>query len=181
MRGTGSQSVLLKEVFVPAEKVALSRPRGEYHPLWNTVLTVALPMICSVYTGIAERAAELASTCGGRRAADETASYAFGEMTNALVTCQIASESLVENAQEGHFDNDLSCANDALIRKTLVVDAAQETTRLAMEATGGAGFFRGFGLEQLWRDVQAGAFHPLPKRKQHRFTGRLTMGLEPIG
>ncbi len=47
MRGTGSHNVVLQDVFVPAESVALRRPRGQYHPVWNVVLTVALPLICA--------------------------------------------------------------------------------------------------------------------------------------
>jgi len=44
MRGTGSRTVVLDNVFVPEKAITLRRPCGEYHPVWNVVLTFALPM-----------------------------------------------------------------------------------------------------------------------------------------
>jgi acyl-CoA dehydrogenase len=57
MRGTGSHTVVLEDVFVPEASVALRRPCGEYHPVWNVILTVAMPLICAAYVGLAEGAA----------------------------------------------------------------------------------------------------------------------------
>ena len=45
MRATGSQTVMLDNVFVPEEAVVLRRPQGAYHPAWNVILTNALPLI----------------------------------------------------------------------------------------------------------------------------------------
>jgi alkylation response protein AidB-like acyl-CoA dehydrogenase len=36
---------------------------------------------------------------------------------------------------------------------------------------GGAGFYRGFGLERLFRDIQAARYHPLPENEQVKFSG----------
>ena len=36
-------------------------------------------------------------------------------------------------------------------------------------------------LERLLRDVQAAPFHPLPEKKQLEFSGRVALGLSPIG
>ena len=35
MRGTGSNTVVLEDVFVPDEAIVLRRPRGAYHGVWN--------------------------------------------------------------------------------------------------------------------------------------------------
>jgi alkylation response protein AidB-like acyl-CoA dehydrogenase len=51
----------------------------------------------------------------------------------------------------------------------------------ALEVAGGGGIFRSMGLERLFRDIQAAQFHPLQTKRQHRFTGRFVLGLEPIG
>jgi hypothetical protein len=48
-------------------------------------------------------------------------------------------------------------------------------------AVGGAGLFRDMGLERLVRDIHAVQFHPLPANRQHRFTGRCALGLDPVG
>ena len=41
----------------------------------------------------------------------------------------------------------------------------------AMEIVGGEGFYRGFGLERLFRDVQAARYHPLAEIDQVKFSG----------
>ena len=58
--------------------------------------------------------------------------------------------------------------------------SAIATVHKAVKVSGGRGFYRGFGLERLLRDVLAAPFHPLPEKKQQLFTGRLAMGLDPI-
>ena len=57
MRGTGSNSVVLENVFVPGESVGARRPRGTFHLLFGVITTVACPIIMSAYVGIAEAAA----------------------------------------------------------------------------------------------------------------------------
>jgi alkylation response protein AidB-like acyl-CoA dehydrogenase len=61
-----------------------------------------------------------------------------------------------------------------LIRKTLVANACLAAVNKAVEAVGGRSFFRKMELERLFRDVQAGPFHPLPEKTQHYFTGHFT-------
>jgi hypothetical protein len=43
-----------------------------------------------------------------------------------------------------------------------------------------AGFYRGARLERLLRDAHGAQFHPLPAKRQHRFAGRVALGLDPI-
>jgi hypothetical protein len=45
----------------------------------------------------------------------------------------------------------------------------------------GGGNFRSMGLERLVRDVHGAQFHPLQAKRQHRFTGRVALGLDPVG
>ncbi|NUO16319.1 MAG: PAS domain-containing protein, partial [Planctomycetaceae bacterium] len=73
MRGTGSHTVRLDGVFVPDAAVVLKRPRGAFHPFWNVILTVAMPYIMAVYTGIAEKAA--ATALGAARAPEIQTAY----------------------------------------------------------------------------------------------------------
>ena len=49
-----------------------------------------------------------------------------------------------------------------------------------MEVAGGASFYRILGLERLLRDVQAGLYHPYQEKRQHLFTGRMALGLDPV-
>jgi len=179
MRGTGSHTVVLENVFVPSESVTLRRPCGEYHAIWNVILTVALPLICAAYVGIAESAAEkaLASARGKR---DDGTSLLIGEMQNDLTCAQIALQNMIQNASDLDVEPGIEHANRSLICKTLVTESVKRTADKALEATGGSGYFRGSGLERIVRDAYAAQFHPMQAKKQHRFTGRLALGLDPV-
>ena len=60
MRGTGSHDVLLDGVFVPDAAIGARRKPGVWHPLMHIVALVAMPLVYSVYAGIAEAARNLA-------------------------------------------------------------------------------------------------------------------------
>jgi len=180
MRGTGSHTVVLENVFIPEQAIALRRPCGEYHPVWNVILTVALPLICSAYVGVAEAAAEKARASAARKGDDGVTALLIGEMENELTTAQIALESMIANVNDLDVEPGIEHANRSLIRKTIVAEAVKRTADKALEATGGGGYFRASGLERILRDAQAAQFHPMQPKKQHRFTGRLAMGLDPV-
>ena len=180
MRATGSETVVLDGVFVPEEAVVLRRPRDDYHPVFNVVLTVAMPLIISAYLGVAEAAAELAFAQAPKRAGDPVAPVLFGELTNILTTAQIARDSMVAITNDWQFEPTAETVNAILVRKTIAANAIIATAEKALEAMGGGGFYRRAGLERLLRDVHGSQFHPLPEKRQQRFTGRLVMGLDPI-
>jgi alkylation response protein AidB-like acyl-CoA dehydrogenase len=179
MRGTGSNDVVLKDVFVPDEAIALRRPADVFHPSWAVVLTVALPLIVAAYLGVAERAAELAIERARRRSGEETWSL-LGEMKNQLATAQYALKALVENAADLDFAAELERADAALVGKTVASQAAIACVAKALEVSGSGAFFRRDELELLFRDVQASRFHPLAEKTQTRFSGRVAMGLDPV-
>jgi acyl-CoA dehydrogenase len=179
MRGTGSHTVILDDVFVPEQAITLCRPCGQYRPVWNVILTVALPLICAAYVGLAEAAAEKAQAIAARKGDDGLNALVVGEMQTELATAEIAFESMIANVNELDLEPSVQHANCALIRKTIVAEAVKRTVDKALEATRGAGYFRNLGLERIVRDAQAAQFHPLPAKKQHRFSGRLAMGLDP--
>ncbi len=62
--------------------------------------------------------------------------------------------------------------------RTLAGDAAIRTVELAMEVAGGPAFHRSLGLERAFRDVQGARFHPLQRKPQLRYTGRVALGLD---
>lgn len=181
MRGTGSHAVVLENVFVPEEAIALRRPCGDYHPVWNVILTVALPLICSAYMGVADAAADNARKGAARKGDDGFTPLLLGELENERATAEVALESMIANVNDLDVEPNLEHANAALIRKTIVMQAVQRTVDKALEASGGRGYMRTSGLERIFRDAYAGQFHPMQPKKQHRFTGRLAMGLDPVG
>ena len=46
-----------------------------------------------------------------------------------------------------------------------------------MEVAGGAGFYRGAGLERRFRDIQAARYHPLQEGPQAEYAGSMALGL----
>jgi acyl-CoA dehydrogenase len=180
MRATGSHTILLDNVFVPDDAIALRRPRGRFHPAWNVILTVAMPLIMSVYAGVAEAAAAIGAALARKRAGDPTVPYLLGELTNELTTTQLAIDDMVRLANDFDFAMTLELANAVLVRKTIVAGHVMATVEKALEAAGGAGFYRHTGLERLLRDAHGAQFHPLSAKRQHRFTGRIALGLDPI-
>jgi alkylation response protein AidB-like acyl-CoA dehydrogenase len=181
MRATGSHDVMLEGVFVPESAIALRRPKGKWHPFFNVVMAVAVPLIMAVYVGVAEAAYDLARTQAGKKPQDPHVPYLMGEMENALVTAQMALQGMIDTAANYHFEPVDQTANAILVRKTIAARAVILTVEKALEVVGGAGFFRSLGLERLLRDVHGAQFHPLPEKRQLLFTGRLALGLDPIG
>jgi alkylation response protein AidB-like acyl-CoA dehydrogenase len=179
MHGTGSHTVVLENVFVPEQAIALRRPCGQYPPVWNVILTVALPLICAAYVGAAESAAEIARSSVARKGDDGVSALLIGEMENELTTAQLALDSMMANVNDLDVEVSIETANGSVVRKTILTTAVIRTVEKALEATGGSGYFRALGLERILRDVQAAQFHPMQVKKQHRFTGRLALGLEP--
>ena len=180
MRATGSHTIILDKVFVPDDAVVLRRPRGQFHPAWNVILTVAMPLIMSVYAGVAEAAAAIGVEQANKRQGDPTVPYLLGELANRLTTVQLAVDDMVRLADDLDFAMSLEVTNAVLVRKTIAAQHVLATVEKALEVAGGAGFYRKIGLERLLRDAHAAQFHPLSPKRQHRFTGRLALGLDPI-
>jgi acyl-CoA dehydrogenase len=180
MRGTGSHTIDFEGVFVPDEAVVLRRPRNQWHSVWSVTLGVATPLYMAPYVGIAERAAEMARETAAKRPVEPILLQTLGEIENALATAHLAWHDMVRLTNNYDFEPTVDRANRMLIRKTIVTKAAIAAVNKAVELVGGGAYFRNATLERLLRDVQAAPFHPLPEKRQLDFTGRVTLGLEPI-
>lgn len=180
MRATGSDTVVLDDVFVPEASVALARPADRWHPVWATVLGVALPVIMASYVGVAEAAAEAALTAARPRAERAHIPGLAGRMGNRLTAARDTVRAMVDAADDLRFDNSLAVASASLTRKTLATQAVTDVARLALELGGGAAYQRTSGIERLFRDAHASLYHPLPEAEQEVFSGRLALGLDPI-
>jgi len=135
----------------------------------------------SAYLGVAEAAVKIATAQAQRRREDPGIFYLLGEMNNELATARLAVDSMVGITNDWEFDPVVETANHILTRKTIAAKAVIATVEKAMEVAGGGGFFRKLGLERLLRDVHGARYHPLAEKPQQRFSGRLALGLEPIG
>jgi alkylation response protein AidB-like acyl-CoA dehydrogenase len=179
LRATGSHTVVLDDVFVPEAAVALVRPADQWHPVWNTVIGAAMPLIMAAYVGIADAAVE-AALRSVRNRIDSHVIQLVGEMMNAHTTGADVLDAMFAASDDLRFENTDEYASRTLSRKTVVAAAVIDTVRLAIELVGGAAYSRGSDLERLYRDVHGALFHPLPKAKQQQFSGRIALGHSPV-
>jgi alkylation response protein AidB-like acyl-CoA dehydrogenase len=176
MRATASHDVELRDVFVPEAAVSARRAPGKWHPLFHLISMLALPLIYSVYVGVAEAARERALAAVRRRRTDEHLLQLVGEMENRLTTARVLHAdwvALSATAQPGP-----ETTNRSLARRTLVGRAVLDTVDAAMEVAGGAAFFRANGLERLFRDAQGARYHPIHAGAQRALAGKAALGME---
>jgi alkylation response protein AidB-like acyl-CoA dehydrogenase len=93
----------------------------------------------------------------------------------------VAVRECIEICADYEFVPEQATFNQIAIRKTIAGQALMLAVEKALETVGGAGIFRSMSLERLVRDIHAVQFHPMQPKRQHRFTGRLTLGLDPVG
>ena len=179
MRGTGSHDVVLTEIFVPEAAISGRRPSGPWHPLFHIIGMIAFPLIYSAYVGVAEGARARALEIVRRKSPDPFLAEQVGAMENAFAGTELAWGRLVETAQNGVPSPETT--SRAMIARTLVARDAIATVERAMEAVGGASFYRDTGLERAFRDVQGARFHPLQEGPQRRYTGTLALGWDIDG
>lgn len=176
MRGTGSNDVMIEGHFVPEEAVALRRKQGEWHMLFHIISMIAFPIIYAAYLGVAESARDIALGLARRRAGDPHVVALVGQMETELRAAQYAHANMVATAHAGTPSPETT--NEIMIARSLVARHAIAAVECAMEAAGGAAFFRDNGLERRFRDIQGARYHPLRSGNQHEFSGRLALGLD---
>ncbi|NNH71488.1 acyl-CoA/acyl-ACP dehydrogenase [Nocardia uniformis] len=180
LRASGSHTIVLEDVFVPDAAVAMIRPVAVWPPILNVVIGAALPLVMAAYLGIADSAVELATELVAGRADAHTVTTA-GEMMNAHTTAADLIAAMFTDSHDLGFPNTDAYAARTLSRKTVAADALIDTVRLAIETVGGLGYSRTTPLEMWYRDIHGCLFHPLPRAKQLRFTGHVSLGHGPLG
>ena len=178
-RGTGSHDTVLDGVFVPDAAIGVRRPAGHWSLPMHVTAAVALPLIYSVYVGVAEAARAIALEVAAKRRDDPTIQRLAGEMENELSAARLALGHMLESAARGPMGAETT--GKVLIGRTLVANAAIKTVERAMEVAGGAGFYRSLGLERLFRDVQGARYHQVREPAQVLYAGRLALGLDVNG
>ncbi|ULQ54908.1 acyl-CoA/acyl-ACP dehydrogenase [Flavihumibacter rivuli] len=180
MRGTGSCSITLEEVFVPEANISLRRPRGEFHPFWNVVLTVALPLIMSTYVGIAEKAYDL-SLAQAIKKPESYTPIQLGELFNLITTAQVMLKDMIRITNNFDFKPVDENGNAVLARKSVVANSSIQAVQKAVEIFGGQSYLCKMPIEKLYRDILAAPFHPLPEKEQQTFTGNFLLGNKLLG
>lgn len=175
MRGTGSHDVMIDGHVVPDAAIAVRRKAGQWHPLFQIIATIAFPLVYSVYLGVAESARDIAVGLAKKRKPDGHVLKLVGEMDTALRAAQLARRSMLEAVARNAPSAE--SINEVMIGRQLVGQNAIRAVELAMEASGGAGFYRAQGLERRFRDIQGARYHPLQSGPQAEYAGAMALGL----
>ena len=175
MRGTGSNDVMIEDLFVPEASVPVTRKAGEWHPLFQIISTVAFPLIYAAYLGVAESAREIAVGLAKKKPPTSHAVALAGQMDTALRAAQLAHGWMLDVVDRNAPSAET--VNEVMIGRTLAAENAIKAVTLAMEVAGGAGFYRAAGLERRFRDIQGARYHPLQAGPQAQFAGSLALGL----
>jgi acyl-CoA dehydrogenase len=179
MRGTGSHDVTIDGFFVPDAAVGGKRPQGKWHPLFHVISMIAIPLIYSVYLGVAEAARDLALARASGRRNDPHLLHLVGGMENELAAARLGLADMIAAASLN--EPGPAVTSRVFIGRTLVARSAIATVEQAMLVAGGSAFYRGNGLERLFRDVQAARYHPLQEGVQRELAARVALGLDIDG
>ena len=177
MRATGSHDIAIEGHVVPEAAIGAKRPAGQWHPLFHLIATLAFPLVYSVYLGVAEAARDIALGLARQRRPDRHTTELVGRMETHLAGARMARSAMLEAACAG--TPSAETVNQVMIGRTLVAEHALRAVELAMEAAGGAGFYRAAGLERRFRDIQGARYHPLQPGPQAEYAGAMALG-QPV-
>jgi alkylation response protein AidB-like acyl-CoA dehydrogenase len=179
MRGTGSNSVRLKDVFIPASAITRRRLMGELTLGTLNAYAWFAPSVSACSLGIAQAALDqvVRDIKGRRRLPHQRtmehfpgSQYQIAEMYAEMETARALLEKTTRNLSQ-RLDHTVEDYVQCLVCKLACTRAAQSVVSKALELIGGAGYSRSRPYERYYRDVCSGIFFP-----QNKFTA-----LELIG
>jgi alkylation response protein AidB-like acyl-CoA dehydrogenase len=184
MRATRSDDFELENVFVPEEAVFHSYPVGHFDAtMLKTVWGWAMPTFGAVYLGIAAGAFEFARAqvqARGRQD-DPQVHGLFAEMEVLLETARAVLYRHAQEMESGALYNELPVQDGmgrAVLTKYVTTNNAVSIVDRALHVVGGAGYYRRFPLERMYRDVRAGPIMPYSNLEAHDLFGRTSLGIE---
>ena len=188
MRATQSQDTVLDKAFCPDEMCPVVCPAGfaGAGPFHVAIFAWALTGFAAVYFGAARRAYDITVT----KLPTRTSLALTGSMANhPEVQHHVAKMRMALDAAEALLDR---TAGDweagvqhedwpvrLVANRHVVINAANDVVDRALDLSGGAAAFRANRLEQIFRDVRMGRFHPGNRLLAPELIGKLCLGVDP--
>ncbi len=176
MRGTGSNDIVLENVFLPDAAVSGVRPHGVMDPPLQTIGTIAIAIITGTYLGVAEGAYAHAVAAAASKKDNPTVQRQIGLMSSRLRVASWALDGAIAQAGDNP-DPSMDNVAAMMAAKREVALAGIEVCDLAMDVVGGAGYFKGHAIERAYRDIRAVKFHPIPLEAALLHAGQVALGL----
>jgi alkylation response protein AidB-like acyl-CoA dehydrogenase len=186
MRATRSDDTMLEGAFVPDRYVGRILPAGTPDLFILTVFAWVEPTFAAIYSGIAQRARDVALAGVKRRTSLALArSMAYHpEVQHCAAEMQLELESMAPHLERVAQDWSTGVDHGAgwpmklVALKHRCVEGAQRVVDLALTISGGGGMFKHNELERLYRDVRAGGFHPANSLLVHEIVGKTALGID---
>ncbi len=179
MRGTASNDIVVKDVFVPDEKVLANRPYGVVDPPLQVISEIAFTIITGAYLGVAEAAYDAALAAAAPKADSPLVQRQLGRMQHRLRVASWALDGAVAAVGDDPAPSHETYLA-VMMAKAEVGEAGIEVCDLAMDVAGGPAFFKGSVIERAYRDIRALKFHPLTPEATLIETGRHALGLPGV-
>jgi len=188
MRATQSHDTVLDKAFAPDELVALVCPVGfaGAGPFQIALFAWALMGFAAIYLGAARRALDLTIELMHRRT---SVALTHSMAHHPEVQHHVAEMRIEFDAAQAMLDRTVSDWAAGLqhadwpvrivATRHFVINAAFDIVDRALDLSGGAGAFKRSRLEQLFRDVRMGRFHPTNTLLTHELVGKLCLGVDP--
>ena len=176
MRGTGSNSVVVDDVFVPEDKVLANRPHGVIDGPLQVIFSIAFPIITAAYLGVAEAAYAAAVQSAGARRDDVLVQRQIGLMADRLRVAGWALDGAIAAVGDDPQPS-MDLVADVMAAKREVALAGIEVCDLAMDVAGGGAFSKGTVIERCYRDIRAIKCHPLSLERTLVHAGRVALGM----
>jgi alkylation response protein AidB-like acyl-CoA dehydrogenase len=188
MRATQSHDTVLDRAFVADENIVLVCPAGFKGAgmFQVSVFAWALLGFATVYLGAARRAFDITIERMPKRtsvaltnsmANHPEVQHNVAEMRIALDASQALLDTVTSDWANGvaHPDWPVRIVG----ARHFVINQAFDIVDRAMDLSGGGAAFKGNRLEQIFRDVRMGRFHPGNTLLAHELVGKLSLGIDP--
>jgi len=189
MRGSQSRTTVLDGAHAPADRVIRRIPPGPTaDPFVFGIFASFELLLASVYTGIAQRALDLAVATVQKRTSmkNKGAPYAHDpdirwRLADAAIELDAIHPQIAALAHD--VDNGVDRGPIWMPQLSAVKSRATETAlsvvTKAIRASGGSSYFSSNELSRLYRDVLAGLFHPSDDESVHGAWANVLLGPVP--
>ncbi len=186
MRASQSFATKLDGAHAPADRVVRILPPGPTtDPFVVGIFTAFETLLAAVYTGIAERAIELATQTVGKRTSLKNGGAPYSadpdirwRLADAAIQLDSVLPQLRERARE--FDAGVEVGALTLPRfsavKSRATEVALDVVTKAVRVSGGGMYANTNELSRLYRDVLAGLFHPSDDESLHAAWANALLG-----
>ena len=170
MRASQSNTTVLDGAVVPADRIFRKLPVGpNADPLIFAIFACFETLLAAVYTGLGERALDLAVEAVKRRTSFKNGGRSYAQDPD--IRWKVAEAAMAMDALYPQLSS-VAADVDALAEhgvqwfpklvgvKVSATETARVVVDLAVRVSGGSSYFRGSELERLYRDVLEGMFDP---------------------